>query len=436
MAQPILAPTPEPSAETVQESSVPATPTPQGATNVPAKRDVPEMPPISEDSAMKRVASPAKDRAKKKGTDSDTLSVEKPTEKQESRSRRQRKKSAISTPTGASTPVETSTSSAGSKANAAAAATATAGPAINVDKSALDERSPLTALNFGVPSDLLNREAKRIEQLMAEEMAKQLKGQLDGLYTRFSEDRIAQDKASSAKQDVTLRQVQRSLSEDAQQSFARIVEENIRDKVMPNLTATVGKIVDEKLKESMKNSLPATLQDPQVTEAFSKHAFISNANVAKALETQLPKVMQTSILPALRNEYAQATDRSVKDAERRFANAMKTMEQQRLQDSKKIDELNSLVRSLSQTVTMMASGQTEFQAELLELRRQLAASGAKAPATATAAPAPSRQHPPTAPSAEDIEIAEIDQLMKAGKFEEGSIRWLQSSQQANVFDRL
>ncbi|KAI5290215.1 hypothetical protein KEM55_008643, partial [Ascosphaera atra] len=436
MAQPILAPTPEPSAEAVQESSVPATPTPQGATNVSAKRDVPDMPAISEDSAMKRVASPAKDRTKKKGTDSDTLSVEKPTEKQESRSRRQRKKSAISTPTGASTPVETSTSSAGSKANATAAATATAGPAINVDKSALDERSPLTALNFGVPSDLLNREAKRIEQLMAEEMAKQLKGQLDGLYTRFSEDRIAQDKASSAKQDVTLRQVQRSLSEDAQQSFARIVEENIRDKVVPNLTVTVGKIVEEKLKESMKNSLPATLQDPQVTEAFSKHASISNANVAKALEIQLPKVMQTSILPALRNEYAQATDRSVKDAERRFANAMKTMEQQRLQDSKKIDELNSLVRSLSQTVTMMASGQTEFQAELLELRRQLAASGAKAPATATAGPAPSRQHPPTAPSAEDIEIAEIDQLMKAGKFEEGSIRWLQSSQQANVFDRL
>jgi len=44
--------------------------------------------------------------------------------------------------------------------------------------------------------------------------------------------------------------------------------------------------------------------------------------------------------------------------------------------------------------------------------------------------------PPPQTSESDIEVAEISQLMENGQYEEASVRWLQSSQTTELFDKL
>jgi len=123
--------------------------------------------------------------------------------------------------------------------------------------------------------------------------------------------------------------------------------------------------------------------------------------------------------------------------------------QQRQTDSFKVDQLTSLVRGLSDTVASMAAAQTGFQTEILRLNRRLTSRQIEEESRRVSqAQQPQQQQPqqagyPTTPSdvvlprtAEEIELADIAQLMHEGRFEEGSVKWLQSSQQANLFDNL
>ncbi|KAI5304966.1 hypothetical protein KEM56_005588 [Ascosphaera pollenicola] len=439
---------PHPSAwspESVQQQGSSAPQTPHGTQ--PAKKEaaaggtVPEMPIIAEN-PVEGATSPVKTTGRRKaagesesaGTSATPgLTSSHETDKQRSRRRRQRSTT--------SNAAESSANAGSSKQNASAVTPAVpaanlANLASSVDKSAQKNSSPLAAINFGVPSELLNREAKRMEQLIAGELSKSLKGELDNLYSKFSEDRIAQDKASTAKQDAALQAVSRTLSDGLEQSLTRAVEGSIKSQVLPKLMDVTAKNLEKKLQDIIKTTLPNALSSPTVLNALSSRI---TTNFNKTIETTVNKVTVANLLPTLKAETSQAMNVVAKETESRFADQVRELEAQRQQDSKKIEELTDLVRSLSQTVTLMAQGQTKFQGEILQLQQhqssaRIAPVPASTPSTVTT-PAHVQAEQPVV-SLEDREIAEIDQLMKAGKYEEGSIRWLQSSQQANIFDRL
>lgn len=444
---PVTAPPSEHPSAWSPETSAPASSGPQTPhTSQNAKKEaaaganVPEMPVIAEN-PVENTSSTTKSGGKKKGSgESDSVTTSATaglTPSHEKESRRRRKKSNTSNAT------EPSANNKSSASPAAHANPAT-GVSSSADKAGLNNSSPLTAMNFGVPSELLNREAKRMEELIAAEFSRSLKGELDSFYSKFNEDRTAQDNASFAKQDAVLQSVSRTLSEKLEQSLTRTVDNAIKNQVLPKVLESSLKSNEKKIQEAVKAALPHALSNPAFLNNLSTRVV---SQLTKTLETMVTKATTANLVPTLIKETTAAVDPVVKSSEIRLMNRVKQLEEERQQDSKKIDELTNLVRSLSQTVTMMAQGQTNFQGEILQLRQQLASANtapapvpAPAPAQATvstpsAASAHARSEKP-AISFEDQEIAEIDQLMKAGKYEEGSIRWLQSSQQANIFDRL
>ena len=88
--------------------------------------------------------------------------------------------------------------------------------------------------------------------------------------------------------------------------------------------------------------------------------------------------------------------------------------------------------------------QVEFQKQILRDRQQVAQFSSLAPtsgshqvSTARQLPAPIAPPTPTKPRNQDeIEDEEIAKLMDDGRYEEASIRWLQSSKPVDLFDKL
>ncbi|KAI7247992.1 hypothetical protein KC335_g18612 [Hortaea werneckii] len=143
-------------------------------------------------------------------------------------------------------------------------------------------------------------------------------------------------------------------------------------------------------------------------------------------------MLQTS----LPNMATQATQKMVADLEARTTQRLREADVQRQQDSAKIEQLSGMVRSLTQTVQGMAESQKSFQEEMKKMQQGLAQ---EAPAPAAAggralAPAVDEMDPQKI--AEEQEVSRITQMLMDGSYEEATINWLQSANQATLFDRL
>ncbi|EGC48094.1 conserved hypothetical protein [Histoplasma capsulatum var. duboisii H88] len=309
------------------------------------------------------------------------------------------------------------------------------------------DNGPAEAINIGVSSDFLNKEVKKIEKAVSTEFTKCLNRELDALYVRFDQDRRSQEQAATAKQDAVLRLVSSTLSDNVEKNLSRIIANNVQSMVVPALIESTAKSMDQKIKEGLSQQLdliaPPVIREilpVAVQRAMSNenmHLRISeliSASLSNRVERDISKVLHEKIVPSFKDESIQQARIITKEVERQFVGQMKQYELRQQNDSAKIDQLTMLVRSLSETVSTMAAAQSQFQKEILNLSRQLGVK-AELPETSSATN-PVRGVPPPEPSPEEAELQEISELLNTGRYEEGSIRWIQSSQQADLFSNL
>ncbi|RHZ50346.1 uncharacterized protein CDV56_104200 [Aspergillus thermomutatus] len=296
--------------------------------------------------------------------------------------------------------------------------------------------------------------AKHLEALqtgVTTEFNKSLGRELEGLYSRFDEERRNWDAASAAKQDQVLRLVSSTLSDNVEKNLARIVSSSIQSEVVPALTeltsAAVGKQLDQVVSQHLGNVVPRevrqalpdavsrSVKQPEVMKVISDAV---GQKIASHIESEMSRALHNSITPAFKTLALQAAEQIGSDMQKQLQVQMKQYEIQRHNDAAKIDQLTTLVRGLSDTVASMAAAQTSFQNEILRLNRVLStrqqdeeSRSSQQASSISRAAAPSE-----ARTAEDLELAEIAQLMSEGRYEEGSVKWLQSSQQADLFDNL
>ncbi|KAL1871777.1 hypothetical protein Plec18167_006927 [Paecilomyces lecythidis] len=293
------------------------------------------------------------------------------------------------------------------------------------------------SITVGISSDFLNKEMKKLEKAVSTEFSKSLGQELEGLYKRFDDDKRAWDTNSTAKQDQLLQIVSNTLSDNMEKNLGRIISNSIQSEVIPaivNVTsATMGKQVNEALANAVPREVRQVLPD-SVARAFQK------SDVTKVVSDMVSKKLSSQI----EGEFSRAFQTSIKkvgsDMERQMQAQMKHYEIQRQNDSAKIEQLTTLVRGLSDTVASMAAAQNNFQNEILRLNRHLASRDTdettlRSRHVSSAYSAASNDVAPTR-TPEEIELAEIAQLMNEGRYEEGSVKWLQSSQQADLFDNL
>lgn len=334
----------------------------------------------------------------------------------------------------------------------------------------------------------IDRHLETLQSTVAQHFNQSLSQEMAAVLSRFDEERRSWDAASSAKQDQVLRLVSSTLSDNVEKNLARIVSESIKTDVLPVVTeatsATVGKqlnsAVSQQLGGSLNQTLPkavaSALQQPAVMKAVSDSVA---QQLGPLIGTEINKALQTSLLPLI-EDMARRTKKLESDMERNFQSQIKQLEAQRRNDQVKMDEMSAMLRNLSNTVNTLVANQGQGQAQpqvrsneqptarpAQQIRPEKRANTPQRPVTqstpqpvapAAAMPPPTMQASAPAPAPAPIpapvpisapapgpagpagltpeqgELAEIGRLFNNGQFEEASIKWIQSSQQADLFD--
>lgn len=271
---------------------------------------------------------------------------------------------------------------------------------------------------------------KRIEEGIAAQFSKTFTKELDTLYRRIDDDKRVQDAAGAAKQDAVLRLVSSTLTDNVEKSLTRIVTASIQDVVMPQLaeivtsslnrqvvetiTAALKHAVPREIKAALPSAINQAMHEPEVLRIIAD--LVSN-KVAAQVDAHLANALRTTITPAFTNLAVNSAQQMAAEVERRVSEQLRQFEAQQRSDNGKIEQLTNLVRGLSETVHAMAAAQGEFQHEILKLQTQgghSRESSTRSAAAPTATPAP-----PKSPI--DIETENITNLIKEGRFEEGTI---------------
>lgn len=293
------------------------------------------------------------------------------------------------------------------------------------------------------------------------EFIKTLRGELEELNRRFDDERRSWDAASSAKQDQVLRLVSSTLSDNVEKNLGRIVSQSIQNDVLPAVNdattdavntqlqgslSRLGISLNDELRQTLPRALGGALQHPAVMNAISESV---SQRLAPYLESEVAKAVQSSVAPLL-DGITRHTKKVESDMERYFKAQLQHYESQRQNDHAKLEEMTTMLHGLSKTVASLAATQNRPTEYALPKRGSMDKVPAENVARAPPQPIPQQTQsrpqsiPPQQPAApapraapstpEEAELAEISGLMSAGQFEAATIKWLQSSQQADLFD--
>ncbi|KAJ5090347.1 hypothetical protein N7532_009031 [Penicillium argentinense] len=356
--------------------------------------------------------------------------------------------------------------------------------------------NPLTSTPSAIPTTTpmstydLDQHLSFIQTSVSESLSRNMNSQLDSLFRRLDLERRDWDAAASAKQEEVLRLVSRTLSDNVEKNLGRIVSERIQEEILPVVIEHISADINRKL-----NTLVAPHVSTQVVFAIKNevrenlpiivHGALKDANslkpladatmhlLAPRLESELSKAMNSVVLPAI-GELSRRNQKLESDMERHHVAQIRHLETMRAQDQDKLDEMATMIRSLSNTVTALAANQnnrieqgnnvnaTQVPFARPVERHQNAAQaqvsyGSPHPAVSAAmAPvpgaAPMSTHAPgrvlssaglSVPAGpanydgltpEQAELAEIAELMRVNRFEDASVKWIRSNQQADLFD--
>ncbi|KAJ5984344.1 hypothetical protein N7481_006443 [Penicillium waksmanii] len=303
----------------------------------------------------------------------------------------------------------------------------------------------------------LDKHLENLQSTVSQQFNQSLGREMEGVMSRFDEERRSWDAASSAKQDQVLRLVSSTLSDNVEKNLARIVSESIKNDVLPAVTdatsAAVGKqlntVVSQQLGSSLSHELRHTL--PKVVTSALQHPHVMKAvsdsvgqQLGPLIGSEINKALQSSLLPVI-EDMARGTKKLESDMERHFQSQIKHLEAQRRNDQVKMDEMSAMLRSLSSTVNTLVANQGQAQVRQNEHPTPLSQLARLPPVAHVAAPPVPTQPPvqaqakaptpaPAVPTPEQAELAEITRMFGANKVEEASIKWIQSSQQADLFD--
>lgn len=318
------------------------------------------------------------------------------------------------------------------------------------------ERSIPAAFVSNLPDNGLSDNAfQNMQSSFSTEFTKALGREFEGLYRRFDDERRSWDAASNAKQDQVLRLVSSALSDNVEKNLGRIVSQSIQTEVLPAVTEATSAAVNEQMRgilsrlgislnDELRQNLPRAMagawQHPAVMKAISESV---SQKLAPHLESEVTKAVQASLAPLLES-FARHTKKVETDMERHLQAQLKQYEIQRQNDHAKLEEMATMLHGLSKTVASLSADQNRPTEQAHVKQPSMDRVPTENVARAPQQPVPQRiqTHPqnilPQQPAAqstqEEAELAEISGLMNAGHFEAATIKWLQSSQQADLFD--
>jgi len=278
-----------------------------------------------------------------------------------------------------------------------------------------------------------------VQDVLAKEFA--------ALYQKLDQDKRVADASSAAKQDAILRLVSSTLTDNVESTLHKIVSTSIESKVIPALTSNTSKVIERKLAETLNtqvsesiakelkaavpSAISAALRDSQVTRALSSHIV---DEVTKQVKMDMGGLVQRSMQTVQTNmasqmtQSSQSTQKAILDVESKLGASLRQVSEQQSQQNSMLAQLSASVRDLSSLVQSMKEDQSRA---LSQAAQQTAPQTSSAPAQRD-----SEADTAVAQLEEPTEVERLTQMLRNAEYQQATIEWLQSANQAELFDNL
>ncbi|KAJ6171474.1 hypothetical protein N7470_000541 [Penicillium chermesinum] len=263
-----------------------------------------------------------------------------------------------------------------------------------------------------------NEPLDRALHSFARELHREMASQFASLHQQVDNERRSFEAAASARQDQVLRVVSETLSNNVELNLSLIIQRSMEQHVIPSLIETTKKelrgivaqqiqqTVCEQLQKQLPKSIPRAFEEPDVMQPLGDGIVRA---ILPRIDKHTNKAAQSIVQPLLEN-----------------------ME-------KSTRKLESLITDSN--ASLMAAYDAKFEQQGAQLERIENRLHALTNALALGHPEqPAQQHPAPAvtvgrPAPEDVELQEIMRLYEAGRVEDAAVKWVQSTQQADLFDK-
>lgn len=273
---------------------------------------------------------------------------------------------------------------------------------------------------------------KKLEQLVSSEITKGFSRELGVMYKRFDEDKRVMNAANGAKQEAILRLVSSTLTENVEGVIRKMVDENIRNVLLPEVLAKTSSTLEQSIGSNLKTALGPQLSK-EIPDAVSRA--LKAPQLFQSLSDQVAKKVSSGFEPmvvaSVGSVVTPAIAKLTNTIEQQIGEHLRQSQLQRREDAAKISQLTDTVHTCLETIQTMVATQAELQAQVTKLQQSISQPPAPAPV--------SRQEPPPAvqhKTPEELEIESITSLLTQGNFEQGTMQWLQSPRTEELFDAI
>lgn len=282
------------------------------------------------------------------------------------------------------------------------------------------------------PSPAANIDTKKLQEVVQAEISKGFTRELDVMYKRIDEDKRVMNAANGAKQEAILRLVSSTLTENVEGVIRKMVDENIRNVLLPEVLAKTSATLDQSISSNLKSSLGPQLSK-EVPDAVSRA--LKQPQVFQSLSDQVSKKvtgnLESLVVASVGSVVKPALSNLTNLIEQQIGTQLRQGHAQRHEDAAKIAQLTDTVHTCLETIQSMSATQAELQAQIMKLQQSI---NQPPPQASSQASPPVKRSPPKQKSPEELEAEAIAQLMTSGHYEQGTMQWLQSSRNTELFD--
>lgn len=275
-------------------------------------------------------------------------------------------------------------------------------------------------------------DAKKLEEVVQAEITKGFSRELGVMYKRFDEDKRVMNAANGAKQEAILRLVSSTLTENVEGVIRKMVDENIRNVLLPEVLAKTSSTLDQSISSNLKSSLGPQLSK-EVPDAVSRA--LKNPQLFQSLSDQVAKKLTGAFEPMVVASVGSVVGPAISNLsnliEQQIGGQLRQAHSQRREDAAKIAQLTDTLHTCLETIQSMAATQAELQSQITKLQQSITQPQTQTPSrpSAQVSRPPVKQKTP-----EELEAEAIAQLMADGRYEQGTMQWLQSGRTAELFN--
>ncbi|KAF1835263.1 hypothetical protein BDW02DRAFT_297686 [Decorospora gaudefroyi] len=277
-------------------------------------------------------------------------------------------------------------------------------------------------------------DAKKLEEVVQAEITKGFARELDVMYKRFDEDKRVLNAANGAKQEAILRMVSSTLNENVEGVIRKMVDDNIRNVLLPEVLAKTSATLEQGLSSNLKSVLGPQLSK-EVPDAVSRA--LKHPQMFQSLSDQVAKKITGNFEPMVVASVGTVVNPAISNLsnliERQIAAELRQAHAHRREDAAKIAQLTDTVRTCLETIQSMATTQTELQSQVMKLHQAVQGRPAQVSRAGEGSPQVTRS-PQKQKTPEEIEIESITRHMSERNYEQGTMQWLQSPRSSALFD--